>query len=40
MAPIHHHFEEKGWKENKIIIRFWIMAFLSNLIALFSLKFR
>jgi phospho-N-acetylmuramoyl-pentapeptide-transferase len=40
MAPIHHHFEMQGWKENKIIVRFWIIAFLSNLIALISLKVR
>lgn len=40
MAPIHHHFEMKGWAENKIIIRFWIVAILSNLIALLSLKIR
>lgn len=40
MAPIHHHFEEKGWKENKIIVRFWIISFMSNLLALMSLKIR
>ena len=40
MAPIHHHFEEKGWHENKIIIRFWIIAFMANLFALLSLKIR
>jgi phospho-N-acetylmuramoyl-pentapeptide-transferase len=40
MAPIHHHFEQKGWMENKIIVRFWIIAFMSNLIALASLKIR
>jgi phospho-N-acetylmuramoyl-pentapeptide-transferase len=40
MAPIHHHFEQKGWHENKIIIRFWIIAFMSNLVALMSLKLR
>ena len=40
MAPIHHHFEMKGWAENKIIIRFWIIAILSNLVALLSLKIR
>ena len=40
MAPIHHHFEIKGWAENKIIVRFWLMAFLSNLLALISLKLR
>jgi len=40
MAPIHHHFEMKNWHENKIIVRFWIIAILSNLIALMSLKIR
>jgi len=40
MAPIHHHFEQKGWLENKIIVRFWIIAFMSNLVALASLKIR
>ncbi|WP_104697117.1 MULTISPECIES: phospho-N-acetylmuramoyl-pentapeptide-transferase [unclassified Helicobacter] len=40
MAPIHHHFEKKGWAENKIIVRFWIIAILSNIIALLSLKIR
>ncbi len=40
MAPIHHHFEIKGWAENKIIVRFWMIALLSNLIALITLKIR
>ncbi|KIM11276.1 MAG: phospho-N-acetylmuramoyl-pentapeptide-transferase [Sulfuricurvum sp. PC08-66] len=40
MAPIHHHFEMKKWAENKIIVRFWIIAMLSNLVALISLKIR
>lgn len=40
MAPIHHHFEKKGWVENKIIVRFWIIAFMTNLLALASLKIR
>lgn len=40
MAPIHHHFEMKNWAENKIIVRFWIISILSNLIALISLKIR
>ncbi|PAF44843.1 phospho-N-acetylmuramoyl-pentapeptide-transferase [Helicobacter sp. 11S02596-1] len=40
MAPIHHHFEVKGWAENKIIVRFWIIAILSNIIALMSIKIR
>ncbi len=40
MAPIHHHFEMKNWAENKIIVRFWIIAMLSNLLALITLKIR
>ena len=40
MAPIHHHFEQKGWHENKVIVRFWIIAFMTNLLALLSLKIR
>ena len=40
MAPIHHHFEMKKWAENKIIVRFWIIALLSNILALISLKIR
>lgn len=40
MAPIHHHFEAKGWAENKIIVRFWLIAILSNIIALMSIKIR
>jgi phospho-N-acetylmuramoyl-pentapeptide-transferase len=40
MAPIHHHFEKVGWHENKIIVRFWIIAFMSNLLAILSLKIR
>jgi len=40
MAPIHHHFEMKRWAENKIIVRFWIISLLSNIIALLSIKIR
>lgn len=40
MAPIHHHFEKVGWVENKIIVRFWMVAFLANLLALASIKLR
>jgi len=40
MAPIHHHFEMKNWHENKIIVRFWIVAALSNILALITLKLR
>lgn len=40
MAPIHHHFELKGWAEPKIIVRFWIIAILLALISLTTLKLR
>ncbi len=40
MAPLHHHFEEKRWNESKIIVRFWIIALISNIIALITLKIR
>jgi phospho-N-acetylmuramoyl-pentapeptide-transferase len=40
MAPIHHHFELVGWSEPKIIVRFWILAFLFSLIGLATLKLR
>jgi len=40
MAPLHHHFELIGWKESKIIIRFWIVALIFALFALSTLKLR
>ena len=40
MAPIHHHFELKGWAEPKIIVRFWIITLVLILIALSTLKLR
>lgn len=40
MAPLHHHFELKGWTESKIIIRFWIAALVFALFALTTLKLR
>jgi len=40
MAPIHHHFQLKGWPENKIIIRFWIVAIILSLLTLATLKLR
>jgi len=40
MAPIHHHFELKGWAEPKIIVRFWILSIMLALVALASLKLR
>jgi len=40
MAPIHHHFELKGWAEPKVIVRFWIISLLLVLIGLATLKLR
>ncbi|MBN1381427.1 MAG: phospho-N-acetylmuramoyl-pentapeptide-transferase [Deltaproteobacteria bacterium] len=40
MAPIHHHFELKGWAEPKVIVRFWIISVLLALVALSTLKIR
>jgi phospho-N-acetylmuramoyl-pentapeptide-transferase len=40
MAPIHHHFEKKGWAEPKIIVRFWIITFFLVLAGLATLKLR
>ncbi|MCH8862683.1 MAG: phospho-N-acetylmuramoyl-pentapeptide-transferase [Proteobacteria bacterium] len=40
MAPLHHHFEEKGWAEPTIVIRFWIIALILALIGLATLKLR
>ena len=40
MAPIHHHFEKKGWAEPQIVIRFWIIALVLALIGLATLKVR
>jgi phospho-N-acetylmuramoyl-pentapeptide-transferase len=40
MAPLHHHFELKGWSEPKVIVRFWIIALVFVLIGLASLKLR
>lgn len=40
MAPIHHHFEKKGWPEPKIIVRFWIISILLALVGLSSIKLR
>jgi phospho-N-acetylmuramoyl-pentapeptide-transferase len=40
MAPLHHHFEKKGWKEPTIVIRFWIISVILALIGLGTLKIR
>jgi phospho-N-acetylmuramoyl-pentapeptide-transferase len=40
MAPLHHHFEQKGWKETQVVVRFWIITMLLVLIGLATLKLR
>ena len=40
MAPIHHHFEQLGWTESQIVIRFWIIAIVLALAGLATLKLR
>ncbi len=40
MAPIHHHFEKRGWAESQIVIRFWIIALILALVGLATLKVR
>jgi phospho-N-acetylmuramoyl-pentapeptide-transferase len=40
MAPIHHHFELGGWPEQKVVIRFWIVAIIFALMGLSTLKLR
>jgi len=40
MAPLHHHFELKGWVEPKVIVRFWIIAIILGLVAISTLKLR
>ena len=40
MAPIHHHFELKGWNEEKIVVRFWIISLILGLVAISTLKLR
>ncbi|MBX3639839.1 MAG: phospho-N-acetylmuramoyl-pentapeptide-transferase [Nitrosomonas sp.] len=40
MAPLHHHFELKGWKENQVVVRFWIITIILVLVGLSTLKLR
>ena len=40
MAPLHHHFELKGWPEPRVIVRFWIITVILVLVALATLKIR
>ena len=40
MAPLHHHFEKKGWTETQVVVRFWIITMLLCLVGLSTLKLR
>jgi phospho-N-acetylmuramoyl-pentapeptide-transferase len=40
MAPLHHHFEQKGWPESTIVVRFWIISIVLALVGLATLKLR
>ena len=40
MAPLHHHFEKKGWHENQVVVRFYIIGILFAVLALATLKLR
>ncbi|MFM8910725.1 MAG: phospho-N-acetylmuramoyl-pentapeptide-transferase, partial [Gemmatimonadota bacterium] len=39
-APIHHHFELKGWPETQVVVRFWLLGILCDFLALSTLKIR
>lgn len=40
MAPLHHHYELKGWNENQVVVRFWIITMMLVLLGLSTLKLR
>lgn len=40
MAPLHHHFEQTGWKETQVVVRFWIITIMLVLVGLSTLKLR
>jgi len=40
MAPLHHHFEQKGWKETQVVVRFWIITMMLVLLGLSTIKLR
>jgi phospho-N-acetylmuramoyl-pentapeptide-transferase len=40
MAPLHHHFEQKGWQESTVVVRFWIISVVLALVGLATLKLR
>jgi phospho-N-acetylmuramoyl-pentapeptide-transferase len=40
MAPIHHHFQKRGWPETKVVLRFWVLSLMCALAGLGTLKIR
>ena len=38
MAPLHHHFEETGWPETRIVVRFWLIGLILSLVSLSTLR--
>ena len=40
MAPLHHHFQKKGWGENQVVVRFWLVGFMLAAMAIASVKLR
>ena len=40
MAPLHHHYEKKGWRETQVVIRFWIITIMLVVLGLMTLKLR
>jgi phospho-N-acetylmuramoyl-pentapeptide-transferase len=40
MAPLHHHYEQKGWQESTVVVRFWIISVILALVGLATLKLR
>jgi phospho-N-acetylmuramoyl-pentapeptide-transferase len=40
MAPLHHHYEQQGWQESTVVVRFWIISVILALVGLATLKLR
>jgi len=40
MAPLHHHFQRKGWTENQVVVRFWLIGAMLAMLALATVKIR
>jgi phospho-N-acetylmuramoyl-pentapeptide-transferase len=40
MSPLHHHFQRKGWSENQVVVRFWLVGFMLAAMALATIKLR